>query len=153
MAHVAILGARELIKYFHDEAKKVTQKKKQAMKDACELVVSEAKRSMVQTKKTTDEARAWKKGKGKGAKLHFPSEPGHPPAVDESNLIKSVGYQIRTGSKGEVIGEPGSRNVPYAAALEYGRLDGSIAPRPWLRPALTRSTEKVTKIFEKVLKG
>lgn len=152
MAHVALIGAKELIDYYKNERERVKRAKKPAMKKACELVVSKAKQTMIETKKTTDELRAWKKGKGKGAKLHYPSEPGHPPAVDESNLIKSVKYEIFDGKKGEVIGEPGSRNVPYAVALEYGRKDGHIAPRPWLRPALTSNVDKIFKIFKEALK-
>lgn len=66
---------------------------------------------------------------------HVPSLPGEPPSADTRVLDQSI-VTRRTGLMSvEVVA-----NAPYAAALEYGRLDGSIAERPFMRPALKKRT-------------
>lgn len=65
---------------------------------------------------------------------HQASAPGEPPAVDRGTLLGSITYSVeRTGTK--VTALMGSTLAKIPAALEFGRTDGTIAPRPAWRPA------------------
>lgn len=63
---------------------------------------------------------------------HQASAPGQPPAVDYGRLVNSVTVEVRPD---HVLVGSSMAKVPLA--LEFGRLDGSIAPRPAWRPALS----------------
>lgn len=68
---------------------------------------------------------------GKG---HIASKPGEPPKRDTGQLDSSITTRAdRANFKVEVVAD-----TPYAAALELGRADGSIAERPYMRPASKR---------------
>lgn len=74
----------------------------------------------------------------KEAKRHFPSKPGHPPAIDKGDMVKSIqfdayDYQFIIGS---VQTKP-----PYPEWLEDPAQNAPNAPykaRPWLKPASER---------------
>lgn len=76
-----------------------------------------------------------------------PSAPGEIPHVQTGHLKRNIGvkrkeqlvYRVGTG-----IGNKDS--VGYAQALEFGRADGRMAPRPFLRPALKKEKAKINKI-------
>ena len=75
----------------------------------------------------------------RGKVSHTASAPGEAPANDTGNLARAVNVvaaepSLRAIAKVEV-------DTPYALALEFGRLDGSIEPRPFLQPA---ADEKAT---------
>ena len=63
---------------------------------------------------------------------HQASAPGQPPAVDYGRLVNSVTVEVRPD---HVLVGSSMAKVPLA--LEFGRLDGTIAPRPAWRPALS----------------
>lgn len=72
---------------------------------------------------------------GKG---HIASKPGEPPKRDTGQLDSSITTRAdRATLTVEVVAD-----TPYAAALELGRADGSIAERPYMRPASKRQGEK-----------
>lgn len=70
-----------------------------------------------------------------------PSSPGNPPAVVTGYLDQSLKVQRR-----DILGRfstPGNTtswslkvNAEYGAALEFGRPEINLAPRPFLRPAI-----------------
>jgi len=69
-------------------------------------------------------------GYKRGEKTHFPSKPGHPPAIDSGDLIGSIFPEV-----GDMKLELGSiiQDPDYPKFLEEGtpRMDA----RPWLDPA------------------
>lgn len=67
-----------------------------------------------------------------GAK-HQASAPGEAPAIDTEALVDSIG--VRRVNKTHAIVYT---NQEYAAALEFGRRDGKMAARPFLRPAIRK---------------
>ncbi len=70
---------------------------------------------------------------------HQASAPGESPASDTGRLAQSARTELNpAGISGEVI-----FSTAYAAALEFGREDGSIAARPYARPALAESREQI----------
>jgi hypothetical protein len=148
-------GFEDIIKFFQDEEKMIQRKKDQAMKDACELLVSDIKQSMVNTQKRKTD------GIARGKKHHYPSLPWSSPAVDFGNLIKSIKYIIFR-EEDKIIGDVGSFNVDYAMWLEYGHLiktkaagvgGAFVLPRPWLKPAIDRNQDKIEQKFKAVISG
>lgn len=90
---------------------------------------------------------------------HHPSLPGNPPARDSGHLIQSIRWEV-SSEKEIVTGRVGSiqKEVPYGAYLEHVEHGNSrMAPRPWLRPAMTKNEEFIKKnineTVSKVLKG
>lgn len=79
-------------------------------------------------------------------KAHHPSMPENPPAVDSGKLRESIRYEVHGEGK-EVYGIVGSSQLEenYAVWMEYGTKDGRIAPRPWLRPAMTKNNDWIRK--------
>ena len=82
---------------------------------------------------------------------HFPSRPGHPPAIDAGDMVKNVlfdayDYKFIIGSV--------QRKPPYPAWLEDPAGNAPNAPykaRPWLNPAIERRTPIVLDNFGKVI--
>ena len=80
-------------------------------------------------------------------RTHTASAPGEPPAVDEGGLIGAVTFKNTAPLEVEVFS-----NKVQAFALEFGRQDGSIKPRPaWVpaveaeRPAFFRRIEAAVR--------
>ncbi len=70
---------------------------------------------------------------------HQASAPGESPASDIGRLAQSARTELNPAEiSGEVI-----FSTAYAAAQEFGREDGSIAERPYARPALAESREQI----------
>ena len=63
---------------------------------------------------------------------HQASAPGESPAADTGRLVQSG----RTESNSSTLTGRVIFTTAYAAALEYGNDKGTIAPRPYARPAL-----------------
>lgn len=66
---------------------------------------------------------------------HQASAPGEAPAIDTGNLVSL--HTKMTSQTSAIVGT----NAEYAAALEFGRADGHIAARPFLRPAARKARE------------
>ncbi len=67
----------------------------------------------------------------RGGKLHHPSMPGHPPAIDTGNLVKGIGVNRRNDGAAVV-----SRGAKYVTYLESGT--SKMAPRPVWNPELEK---------------
>ena len=70
---------------------------------------------------------------------HQASAPGEAPASDTSRLAQSGRTTL---DQAEIVGQV-IFSTEYAAALEFGREDGSIAARPFLRPSLAEKNEEI----------
>lgn len=70
---------------------------------------------------------------------HQASAPGEAPASDTGRLVQSAHTEFdeKTITGSTVF------STAYAAALEFGRNDGSILPRPYARPALIEARDEV----------
>lgn len=68
----------------------------------------------------------------RGNVTHIASAPGQPPATDTGQLAASIGEELRRDEQGLV--ERIGSNLDKALYLELGTR--TIAPRPFLRPAL-----------------
>lgn len=75
-------------------------------------------------------------------KLHYPSVPGNPPAVDAGTLRRSITFSV-TEEESRITGRVGSTPMkhPYDFYLEFGT--SRMAERPWLRPAMERNKEVI----------
>lgn len=72
---------------------------------------------------------------------HVASAPGEPPASDSGRLVQSSRTELdEANTSGQVIFA-----TAYAAALEFGREDGSIASRPYARSSLAEKREEIEK--------
>lgn len=91
-----------------------------------------------------------KLGPGGGARTgriygeHQASAPGEPPAEDTGALRASIEARVNI-SGGNVIGEIGTRSVPYAAELEFGT--SRVEPRPFLRPTVNEQRRRIMNIL------
>jgi len=108
-------------------------------------------RSMRKTLRVTRYKAGLSRRKGKavtfnwmrGGKVHIPSSPGNPPAVDTGDLVRSIKVDTRQGmvltdfevEVGSNISKP-----PYPRWLEEGTK--RMKPRPWLWPAVMRADRK-----------
>ncbi len=80
--------------------------------------------------------------------FHQASAPGESPASDTGRLVQSAHTRFDTSN---IIGEA-IFSTAYAAALEFGREDGSILPRPYARVSLEEERPKIIKNIEKLIK-
>lgn len=71
---------------------------------------------------------------------HIPSAPGQPPNRDTGLLDGSIDTEIRSQMPPSVAV---TSRAPYAAHLEYGT--SRMAPRPYMRPAVERNRDDVTR--------
>lgn len=86
------------------------------------------------------------------SKLHYPSLPGNPPAVDTGRLRQSINYEV-INNGGEVYGIVGTtqKEPDYGKWLEYGTTRG-LKPRPWLRPAMLENAEFIKKVLGQAIR-
>ena len=70
---------------------------------------------------------------------HQASAPGEAPASDTSRLAQSGRTTLDVN---EIVGQI-IFSTAYAAALEFGREDGSIEARPFLRPSLAEKNKEI----------
>jgi len=103
---------------------------------------------------------------GKGAKYHWSSAPGQPPAVDTGRLRASITFQTDfgpgtkpepnpEGKSSDGIRKPPKKtnelicvvgtNVKYGKYLELGTR--RMSPRPFLRTSLERNRRKILSFF------
>lgn len=76
------------------------------------------------------------RGRVYGRRKHRASAPGQGPAVDTGRLRSSISHEV--GKVGTTIVARVGTDVEYAKYLELGT--SKMAPRPFLRPALTQVT-------------
>ena len=74
---------------------------------------------------------------------HQASAAGEAPATDTGFLVGSITFKVDKG-KEEVTGKV-IASAPYAAHLEFGT--STIAPRPYMQPALEQNRKKIEKMF------
>ena len=74
----------------------------------------------------------------RGGVEHQASARGESPANDTEGLIGSIEVQLFRDELRAVV----KFQTAYAAALEFGRDDGHIKPRPYARPALMETEEE-----------
>jgi phage gpG-like protein len=126
------------------EAKKEYERRaKRAITKGTLLYEREVKKTLSQT----GTGREYKRGR----KTHIASEAGSPPAVDTGQLRASITHEVVKEFNGWV-GKVGS-NLEYAAALEFGRLDGSIKARPFMLVTLAAIRPQLLRIFQRELRG
>ena len=77
---------------------------------------------------------------------HFPSKPGHPPAIDTGDLIKSI--QFDAYDYKFIIGSI-QTDPPYPEWLEKGTK--KMKARPWLEPASERQEPIIIRNLGKII--
>lgn len=87
----------------------------------------------------------YKKGKGR---VHHPSLPYNPPAIDEGGLWTHINFDPIT--KGPDFGIELGTDLKYGAILEDGTDDGRLAERPWLVPAITKREPGIIRGIERI---
>ena len=80
----------------------------------------------------------------RGNKRHWPSAPGHPPAIDTGELRRSIMFDVR-GTELEVGSYAGA---PYAKYLEEGTR--KMAARPFLEPAVEKNINGILNNIAKI---
>lgn len=137
-------AVRDMIAKMTAKAKQIETDVGKALAKSCAVVQREAQESMTNTQ--IDYSKVYyKHNKNIG---HHPSVEGNPPAVDTGTLRRSITYSV---DEKEKVGRVGSvlQNPPYGVYLEFGT--SRMKPRPWLKPALEKSVEKIKKIFKETL--
>ena len=85
--------------------------------------------------------------KSRDGTFHRPSAPGFVPNIDTGTLRSSIGHEV-ISRRSVIDGFVGVASmVKYGLFLELGTR--TMAPRPFLRPALARNAEKISNIFKK----
>ena len=80
-----------------------------------------------------------------------PSLPGEPPKKITSQLQNSIRQGV-SSTTNTVVGLIGS-DLKKAAPLELGNRDGTLKPRPYLRPTLMEQRRKILRILAKGIAG
>jgi HK97 gp10 family phage protein len=154
-------------------AAKFTKQGQQALIRGGLRVEAEAKKSMRAGSFTSaigTGKRATLRGKsgkrGRRRVLHFPSNPGRPPAPDSGRLRASVSTNWTGNSRSARVDakatmRDGMRQpramgrffVVVGTNVDYGRFTElgtrRMKPRPWLRPAFRRNRNRIMKEFSK----
>ena len=116
-----------------------------AMDLAGEVVATEARKNVQRSPRG---GRTYQKYNPR--RTHKASKAGQAPATDQGGLVRSISSDANRQTK--VIYVYSSHAIaPYARALEYGSMSSNLAPRPFLRPALTAKRDKVLEIMSKAL--
>jgi len=105
-----------------------------------------------------------RKGKGRNrkgglirSKYHFASLPGEPPAVDTGALRISIATDIQREGMNMTgfVGPDEARLQAQTGIKEYGLWlelgTYKMSPRPYLRPALARCSQEITRTFEAMI--
>jgi len=88
----------------------------------------------------------------RGGKTHTASAPGEAPARDTGHLGQTTTFKlINVNDATKLSVAEVSVSAEYALALEFGREDGSIAPRPFVRPAFAANKESIAEDIKKAL--
>ncbi len=91
----------------------------------------------------------------KGKKMHIASSSPNPPAVDRSDLIKSLIIDVRPGGGAftdfEVEVGTNINDPPYGSFLEFGTVN--MDKRPWLQPAIDKKTKFLESRLKRAIKN
>lgn len=90
----------------------------------------------------------WFYVKGKGKRIHHPSLPYNPPAIDEGGLWTHINFDPI--SKGPDFGIELGTDLKYGAYLEDGTRDGRLLERPWLVPAIKKREPGIISGIERI---
>lgn len=85
------------------------------------------------------------------ARRHFPSKPGHPPAIDKGDMVKSI--QFDSYDYRFIVGST-QLEPPYPKWLEDPAENAPNAPyeaRPWLEPASERQEPIIIRNLGKII--
>ena len=80
---------------------------------------------------------------------HVASKPGDAPNTDTGELIR--GIQVEATAAAVFVGVEASQDRK-ALALEFGKLDGSLAARPFLFPAFEASKPEIVELLKQAIK-
>lgn len=141
------LTTKQFSEYLSQVVPQVEDSLVNTIKLCCKKVQDDIQYSMAHTERNT----AVSYYTNNKTKAHHPSMPGNPPAVDSGKLRESIKYEVHGEGK-EVYGIVGSSQTDenYAVYTEYGTTKGGwgghgMAPRPWLRPAMTKNNDWIRK--------
>lgn len=134
----------DFINFLQKKKLHIESEEGKAIGKCCALIQAEAQRSMTETKVNSDVSY--------GKHNHHPSLPNNPPAVDTGLLRMSITYTVEE-TNGKIIGKVGStlKNPPYGAYQEYGT--SRMQPRPWLKPAIEKTKDRVKEILKSAMRG
>lgn len=119
-------------------AKAKTKAQRRALTEAAYLVAGEAKRLVQQGPKT-----------GEVYGKHRASSPGEAPATDTGNLVRSITVDPLKGDEVITI----TTRSPYSAALEFGKDDGTLLPRPFMAPAMKNNEKEIKALITEAYRG
>lgn len=128
----------------------IPRKAVQAVKEELEETAIKIRNTIILSMQNTikrgnsGDLRKTKKGlDGKRRKIHRPSMPGFPPAVDTGNLLRSIKMDVRSARGFEVEVGSDIKKPEYPTFLELGT--DKMAARPWLKPAVESNTKDLEK--------
>lgn len=79
---------------------------------------------------------------------HLASAPGQAPNTDTGELVR--GIQVEIKGSDVIVGVESSQDEK-ALALEFGNEDGTLAPRPFLFPALEQNRQKIDDLIAEAI--
>lgn len=130
-------------KAMRDKSTKVHSSLTDAIRKSCYVVERNAKLSMKNAVISTEVVYR------RGMVLHWPSIPWSAPAIDTGRLVQSITHYVAVDGSG-IYGRVGT-NVIYGSYLETGT--SKMGPRPWLQPALEKSSEKIHELIGAAVSG
>lgn len=141
---VALQGVKQVAVKLIEEKKKRDANVMRAIKLASYMVQATARKSILRDPKT-----------GIVYGKHQASAPGEAPASDTGNLARNI---IVLADERTHMSYVVSR-APYSAALEYGAVRNkdseffTLAPRPFMRPALELNRAAIRKLIDDAKNG
>jgi len=79
---------------------------------------------------------------------HLASAPGQAPNTDTGELVR--GIQVERQGADVIVGVESSQDQK-ALALEFGNEDGTLAPRPFLFPALEKNRQRIDDLIREAI--
>ena len=134
-------GVKGLNKKLKNFPEMVVHEMRGAVAGSALLVQNDMRRSI---QKGPNTGRTYKRTKD--GKFHRASAPGESPATDSGRLVSHINFVLAAEGLMASIGIHDVANVVYAARMEFGGRDSRgiyIAPRPYVRPALTRNAKAI----------
>ena len=142
MANITTIGLQELGVSLERLNKNTKKKAMEELAKSANTMRNTIIRAMQQTTKAS-----WFYVRGR--KKHFPSLPGHAPAIDSGQLLKSIDFEKRTQ---EVeVGSLRGGGTNYAEYLEEGTK--KMEARPFLDPSLQKVLPSITTNIMQAILG
>lgn len=108
-------------------------------------------RNYIITEMRNTERAPWSYRKTKSGKRHHPSMPGHYPAIDTGEGVRSVAFDTSVNAKGVALEIGSNAGAPYLEHLET-RKDRSKR-RPWLDPTVKHFEKDILNDLEAIVPG